>query len=205
MKAVLSSLKERAPRFARTLTTLLTRRSDTAWWGENQNLSARWDERTRLIAGLVPVNSVVLEFGAGQQNLKQWLPPGCRYLPSDLVLRTPETLVCDLNARPLPDLSAHGASVTVLSGVLEYVFRIDEVASWLARTAPTCIVSYCPAKVRFPGERTLKRALRAEYGWVNTLTADEFAREFERAGFRGGPSERWREHLIYRFERADAR
>jgi hypothetical protein len=198
---MLSSQRIRAKRMARTAVGWLGRRSDTAWWGDPKNLHASWGERTALMVTAIPANSVVLELGAGTGALASLLPPGCRYIPSDLVARTPETKVCDLDARPFPDWSALGVTVTVLSGVLEYVHRIEEAAAWLARTAPLCVVSYCPVNLRFPGERTVKALMRAQNGWVNSLTEREFTSAFQRAGLHGEQFAKWRGHVLYRFER----
>jgi hypothetical protein len=195
------SVGQRARRLARTVRMLVMGRSDTDWWGDANNLHVGWAGRSEAMARMLPAGSVVLEFGAGDQSLKRHLPEGSRYLPSDLVQRTQETIVCDLNLRPLPDFSSLGATTTVLSGVLEYVHRVDEVALWLATVAPMCLVSYCPAKVRFAGERALRLAVRAENGWVSALTSDELVASFKRAGFDGGAVDRWRGHQIYRFER----
>ena len=84
--------------------------------------------------------SSVLEFGAGRMVLKQSLPEGCRDTPSDIVDRGPRTIVCDLNARTLPDFPHH--DVAVFSGVLEYVHDVPRVVALLARTVDTVVASY---------------------------------------------------------------
>src|SRR4249919_694547 len=89
----------------RTLRCRLFGVSDVERWRDLRNHERDWEERTRLIAGLVPKGSCVIEFGAGGRVLGSYLGKTCTYIPADLVRRSPETVICDLNVRPLPDLS----------------------------------------------------------------------------------------------------
>jgi len=79
-------------------------RSDFARGEGNLALLSSWDERTRLLAKLISPECRVLEFGAGRRELRHCLPFGCVYIPSDLVSRSSDRVVLDLNARPLPEL-----------------------------------------------------------------------------------------------------
>jgi hypothetical protein len=90
---------------------------------------------------LIPAKSRVLDLGAGQQHLRGLLGPDCTYIAADLAGHD-QTLRCDLNERPLPDFASLAVTVCVLSGVLEYVNSIPELARWLAGVAPTVIASY---------------------------------------------------------------
>ncbi len=66
--------------------------SDYKRWSSSESLEMWWDERTRVIAGLVRPDSRVIEFGAGRRQLEKFLPASCRYTPSDLVDRGPVQL-----------------------------------------------------------------------------------------------------------------
>src|ERR1700677_4824121 len=95
--------------------------SDRSRWRNTKELLPGWDERTLILASLLPGNSRVIEFGAGRRQLELHLPAGCTYIASDLVDRGKDTLVCDLNVEPRPDLSRLGIDTAVFGGVLEYI------------------------------------------------------------------------------------
>ena len=96
-------------------------RADYRRWKALQHHEQWWDERTEEMARLIPPGSIIIEFGAGRRQLERFLPPGCKYVPSNLVDRGPGTIVCDLNRLPLPDLRHLCLNVAVFGGVLEYV------------------------------------------------------------------------------------
>src|ERR1700756_2675299 len=85
----------------RTLRTKWFCVSDHERWKDLRNHDIDWDKRTRAIADLIPPGSHVIDFGAGRRQLEHWLPAGCSYTPSDIVERGSDTLLCDLNRRPL--------------------------------------------------------------------------------------------------------
>jgi hypothetical protein len=60
----------------RTLRCRLFGESDVERWRDLKNHERDWEERTRLIAGLVPKGSCVIEFGAGRRVLESYLKPG---------------------------------------------------------------------------------------------------------------------------------
>jgi hypothetical protein len=164
---------------------------DIARWGDVENLDRAWDERTRLIAGLIPKDSRVLEFGAGRRLLERYLDPTCVYIASDLVDRGPGTMVCDLNARPLPDLSGLRPDVAVFGGVLEYIARLESIPPWLARHVSTCVASYECAAVTGRARRLRERWVRAGIGWVNAYTEDELLALFAASGFTASDTVIW--------------
>ena len=113
------------------------------------------------------------------------LPPGCVYIPSDLVGRGPDTLVVDLDERPLPDLAPHHPDVAVFAGVLEYLGHLRDVPTWLAREVTTCIASYECATSRARTVGRVREALRRyRNGWITTYSEDELVALFESAGWR---------------------
>src|SRR5262249_34942190 len=116
----------------RALNALL-KKTDRRRWMDPRSLHARWEPRTKIVAALVPDNSRVIEFGAGNRILERYLDPSCTYVPSDMVDRGPGTIVCDLNQRPLPDLGQNVYDVAVLIGVLEYLRDVPSVLDWLTK------------------------------------------------------------------------
>jgi glycosyltransferase involved in cell wall biosynthesis len=159
-------------------------------------LSPDWDSRTEQIARLIPPGATVLEFGAGRMTLRDCLPEGCKYIPSDLVDRGGGTIVCDLNARELPAFPPH--DVAVFSGVLEYINDINSLINKIKQNVNVVIASYSVL------ERVPSAVVRRSHGWVNDHTAGEFEGIFLRSGFRCERAEGWRNQEIYRFVRDEA-
>ena len=188
---------------ARVMRNALTRRvgrSDYKRWSSPQGLEAWWDQRTERIARLVPVGSNVIEFGAGRRQLERFLPAGCTYTPSDLVDRGPGTIVCDLNLRPLPNLLVAAPKVAVFGGVLEYIRDVPALAHWLADGGvKTCVASFdpVPAGLGIIG-RCRESIRRTYYGYMNSLTEEEFLRSFAAAGFACAQRQTWTTQVIVR-------
>src|SRR5205823_4537865 len=124
------------------LTGALRQKTDHDRWTNPRSIYASWETRTQLAATLVPNQSRVVEFGAATRALERYLDPSCTYAASDLVDRGPGTIVCDLNARPLPDLGTDAYDVAVIMGVFEYVRDVPSVIDWLAKHFPVCVLSY---------------------------------------------------------------
>jgi hypothetical protein len=170
--------------FFRTLRCRLFGQTDSARWIDTSNFDAEWEERTLLISQVVPKHTRVIEFGAGKRQLESYLNPTCTYFPSDLVDRGGNTIVLDLNSRPLPDLSHLKLDVAVFAGVLEYISDLDFVVLWLSRQVAMCIASYGCAHTR---PRTIGRfketIRRTGAGWTNTFTEDALVQSFGAGGF----------------------
>lgn len=116
--------------FAMTLIWPDETRSDPERWVKSESLFPEWDERTALLAKWIENGSSVIEFGAARLTLPKYLGPDCSYQPVDMVRRSPECLVFNLNGE-LPDLP-RDYDVAVFSGVIEYVNSPGRVLDWLA-------------------------------------------------------------------------
>ena len=166
-----------------------------------------WDERTRVIAGLVRPDSRVIEFGAGRRQLEKFLLASCRYTPSDLVDRGPGTIVCDLNRRPLPDLRHLCLNVAVFGGVLEYIADVPSLVLWIAsigiQTSGIASFDAIPDGLGFIG-KLKERIRRYQYGYQNNLTEEQFLRCFEAANMKCKEKRVWTTQKIYRFVRLAA-
>ena len=159
--------------------------ADLERWQDLSNHDASWEERSRLIASVIEPKNRVIEFGAGRRKLQTYLDRTCAYIPADLVERGAGTLVCDLNSRPLPDLSGIRADLAVFAGVLEYLRDLPAIPRWLARHVPMCIVSYeCANTPPHTMKRMREIIARSGIGWVNTYGRDEFLALFTSAGFK---------------------
>ncbi len=170
----------------------LRRKTDYKRWSDASNLHPSWEPRTERAAQLVPKNSRVIEFGAGNRVLERFLDPSCTYVPSDLVDRGPGTIVCDLNQRPLPDLDRNAYDVAVVMGVFEYLRDVPSVVDWLTGLVSCCVVSYgCPDANAGSRRTALGGVDRISRGWMNTYTQDELQDLFAKHGFRTAHTETW--------------
>jgi hypothetical protein len=178
-------------------------RADYDRWQSPGGLEEWWDERTRMLATLVPHASRVIEFGAGRRQLERYLPPGCVYVPSDLTDRGPGTIVCDLNKRPLPDLQSFSPTVAVFSGVLEYIKDVDSLVRWLAASGiRTFVLSFDSMPTDLgPWQRGKELRRRVGTGYMNSLTERELVAIFADHAMRCVERRQWTTQGIYRFER----
>jgi hypothetical protein len=184
----------------RTMVLRLRGASDVTRWQGGEALSPNWDERTQLLGRFVPANSSVIEFGAARLVLPSYLPPGCTYTASDIVKRSPETIVIDLNARELPPIPTH--DVAVLGGVLEYVHDVRRLARQLAQSTHTVVASYAVRDRRRFGLSWLRRR---SSGWVNDYTKDQLIGLFESCGFECAKTAEWSPfgQWLFQFARKD--
>lgn len=164
-------------------------KSDKTRWSKIKNFDEAWDERTIQMASYISPDSRVLEFGAGRLILKDHLPKGCTYTPSDIVDRGHGTIVCDLNKRPFPEFDKF--DYIVFSGVVEYINDLDEVIDYLVKVSPKIIVSYATREA-FPKYRGI-------HGWVNEYSKEEFIKLFNRHGYELIKSAAWKKQDIFMF------
>jgi len=168
--------------------------SDIKRWANYGELSSSWDSRTIQIAKHIRPNSHVLEFGAGNEVLRHFLPESCTYLPSDIVRRSANTLICDLNKDDLPDLNY--VDVVVFSGVLEYVNNVPRIILALSRQIPVILASYAVLE--------LNASHRLRHGWVNSFTTKKFLRLFEDCSYQCELMEDWNTQRIFKFKSCTA-
>lgn len=172
--------------------------SDYARWSRAETLKESWDARTRLIATLVPPGAKVIEFGAGNARMQAFLPTTCTYLASDIVRRTPDMLVCDLNVPPLPDLGALGVDTAVFSGVLEYVHDLRHLFTWIGCHTERCIFSYhCAHDTARRPSRWIERVARLGHGWFNSYSEKELQSFWTSAGFARTSAVAWSSQQIF--------
>ena len=174
-------------RLALTIQTLNSKffdKPDLNRWQDLQNYDPTWDKRTQSIASLIPKDTRIIEFGAGRRQLELYLDKSCIYFPSDLVSRGTETIVCDLNVRPLLDLTKLRLDIAVLSGVLEYISQPHTFSTWLSQQVSSCLVSYnCAASKPRTLQRVSETIWRLSVGWVNTFSEKEMVSLFKASGF----------------------
>lgn len=167
----------------------LARETDVNRWADTRNLDPMWDERTALIAGMIPAGSSVLEFGAGQERLGKLLNANCEYQPSDVFARSDKTLICDLNAA-FPKLNKKWDYI-VFSGVLEYIHDLQGLLDKVRASCNACILSYAPTD----GLECMTTRMRN--GWVNHLSKDDFEKIIHAAKFEIKEIRSWNEQPVY--------
>lgn len=182
------------------LITAFRQRTDYRRWSDPRSLYASWEPRTKMAAALVPNNSRVIEFGAGNRNLERHLDPTCSYTPSDMVERGPGTIVCDLNERPLPDLGSGNYDVAVILGVLEYVRDMPSVLDWLTKYVTFLVLAYAPAKATgYSPRAVLEKVVRLRHGWMSNYREDEILSLFRDRGFQLVEGQNWHNQRIFVF------
>ena len=194
MNSLLRKIKRAAISYWLVVKTVFRKfadKSDYERWSDPESLSPSWNPRTENIAFLIPSGSSVLEFGAGNMSLKNYLPADCKYTGSDLVDRGPGTIVCDLNGPKLPLFSPN--DFAVFSGVLEYVNDVPRLIAHLSDVAEVIIASYVTI------ECVSSKIARRSVGWVNDFSSEELEATFSRSGFSLDFRETWQEQTIYRF------
>jgi hypothetical protein len=186
---------ERSRRARLTRNLMREKGSDSARWSLDSSFESYWLDRNRALVTKIPPNSAVLEFGAGMRQLEKLLPAGCRYTPSDLINRSPGTLVCDLNKRPLPNFLPH--DIIVLSGVLEYLHDPSDLLVQFHTVAPLILLSYA---VWDGMPQSLPQ--RRKNGFVNDLSHAQFYDMLEKAGWRSKAFGEWQGQHLLRCERS---
>jgi hypothetical protein len=169
-------------------------KTDVRRWSRSESLRSDWDERTRLMAQFIRPSSSVIEFGAGRQVLRTYIPQDCRYQPSDVADRGNGTMVCDLN-QSFPSLSGI-YDYAVFSGVLEYIEDVDRLLKNLAPHTQTILASYADVG-GVPDLLTRKMC-----GWINHYTEQEFVDYFLSNGFVLREKTTWTVQRVYVFVRA---
>lgn len=176
--------------------SLRKRRKGTDYrrWGGSSALSRSWDSRTEQIGLMIQPGSSVLEFGAGRMVLRDFLPDGCSYTPSDLVDRGSGTVVYDLNSENLPDFRIQ-YDVAVFGGVLEYIDDVPRLVAHLSTFVHTIIASYA---VTDHNPNKIRRRCR---GWVNHYSSEEFKNVFLQHALHLEDVRNWHSQRIFRFVR----
>ena len=115
------------------------------------------------------------------------LPENCVYTPSDIVKRTEETIVCDLNEPISFDLSFYNTAV--FSGVFEYVYDIDTVFKQLEKHIPHIILSYACSDIC-----THNRLIN---GWLSEFTEKQLLDIFAKYSYDVIDKQEWRQQTIF--------
>jgi hypothetical protein len=163
------------------------KQSDINRWKNSNELFEDWDQRTSILGNYIAPGSKVIEFGSGNMSLKKMLPKNCTYTPSDIVKRTEETIVCDLNEPISFDLSFYNTAV--FSGVFEYVYDIDTVFKQLEKHIPHIILSYACSDICIHN--------RLINGWLSEFTEKQLLDIFAKYSYDVIDKQEWRQQTIF--------
>ena len=94
--------------------------------------------RAALAASFIPAGSRVLDLGCGAMPLREHLPEGCSYTPSDIWKRHPDIVPADLNKGEFPDGEW---DVIAMLGVAAYLETPSLVLRTARERAPMLILS----------------------------------------------------------------
>ena len=161
--------------------------SDLVRWSQNEELYSDWDERTLLLGAFINPNAMIIEFGAGNMILKTNLKNYKSYTPSDIIQRFEETLVCDLNETINLNLSKYDTAV--FSGVLEYVYDIDNVFKQLSTSINQVVLSYSCADI--------VKLSRDKNGWLSDYSKTELEKIFIKYNYKIENHIEWRNQSLY--------
>ncbi len=161
--------------------------SDFQRWRNNRELYEDWNERTAILGDYIKPNASIIEFGAGKMFLKKYLSNYKKYIPSDIVNRYEETIICDLNTKINFDLSEFDTAV--FSGVLEYVYNVDDVFQQLGGSINQVVLSYSCSDV--------VKLSRDKNGWLSDCTKLELEKIFEKNNYEINNYKEWRKQSIY--------
>lgn len=167
--------------------------TDIQRWSHASSFDSTWDRRTQLMARFIHSDDRVAEFGAGMQALRDALPQGCFYQPFDLVARTSDTRVCDLN-QGFPE-NIGSFNVAVFSGVFEYLRDLGATFHWLGANFERVVFSYAVS------DRLASPLQRNQHGWVNNLSRNEVIELAGAQGFSCRVVGTWRDHFVFVAER----
>jgi len=173
--AVFRVASESVRRAWRVLKTAVGK-ADRERWKNPSDPAYQTVDRNRLIAALIPDGSHVLDLGAGTQQLRRLLPPGCKYQPCDLD-GGPDVLDCDFNAGRYPAVTRR-YDVLVASGLLEFLRDPEAFLSQLPTLGEILLFSY---RARPPGEPL---RWRLESGYLSHLTTVDLETMLDRFGYR---------------------
>jgi hypothetical protein len=167
------------------------KQSDINRWKNSSELFEDWNQRTSILGSYVTPGAKVIEFGSGNMSLKAELPENCTYTPSDIVKRTEETIICDLNQPISFDLFIYDTAV--FSGVFEYVYDIDAVFKQLEKHINHLILSYACSDIC-----THNRLIN---GWLSDYKEEQLLEIFQKYKYQVINKQEWRQQTIFNLQK----
>lgn len=166
-----------APDLSRVEALIAERQSDTERWSGEVAINRIWSHRLTSCVAMIRPNTRILDIGCGRMDLRHRLPLGCQYIPADIVKRSEDTLLIEINKGCWPEVTADYA---VALGVLEYVYDLPEFLFAAQKCAPMLIFSY---HVRCSNLNE-SRQVRLKNSWLSDFSMTEIVSAIEHSGGR---------------------
>lgn len=161
-------------------------------WTDLGTRSLQWQSRNEAIAALIQDHAIVLDMGCGTMGLKTFLPEGCTYIPADIVRRSEDCHVIDLNNGIYPPATIDRVDCVVFSGVLEYLHDVTKALKWAASVSNRVIATYAVLETNPGVERRIQKS-----GFFNHYPADDIKKIFTDLGFAITDEQPWRKQMIF--------
>ncbi|WP_320171288.1 FkbM family methyltransferase [Maridesulfovibrio sp.] len=120
--------------------------TDCGRWSRWNYLSTDADLRAGMAGRLVPEGSNVLDAGAGLLLLRDYIPEDCSYTPLDIVARSRNCIVADLNQQQYPKT---GYDVICALGLFEFLHDPESFMKWARKHSGRLIFTY---HIMLPGK-----------------------------------------------------
>jgi FkbM family methyltransferase len=162
-----------AEKIAETERFIAAKSSDGSKWVPPENLKVGVELRAELASRRIPPTTSVLDLGCGNMTLKIFLGQNNQYSCADLIQRTADCQIADLNQNQFP--TGQYDSIAILE-VLEYIHDIPFVLKKARQAAKQLLVTYTVRR----SEPLEARRIR---GWFSDLTEAEFKDALTAAGW----------------------
>ncbi len=117
------------------------------YWNDHSNYDAEWNNRAQMAAEMASGAEWICDIGCGPHfSLRQYLPSGIYYMPSDRYTWNEATELCDLSKLQAPSC-AGAADACFLLGVLEYLPNVEDAIRMIASLCDWIIFSYCSTDI----------------------------------------------------------
>lgn len=177
----MAAIKQQAATVERIRDLIAKRESDIERWQTRDSVDRAWAVRMRTAATmLMPemrAGGSLIDLGCGAMGFKNHIKPEIRYIPADIVKRSDDTILIDLNRGQWPDTQATAA---VALGVLEYIYDLDAFFVGLRQIAPMAVITY---HIR-TGQSEAHGVARLKMGWLSDFDLVQIVSAIEAAGWR---------------------
>lgn len=185
-----------------TRQALRQRASDGARWADPARIGEGAETRAEIAAPHIGAGQMVLDLGCGVQALRRRLPEGVRYTPADLVPRSADCYITDLNQHfyyvdelfpAAPTYEGRYDWIAALE-LCEFLHELPRLFERARKSSAGFIVTYRAAP---EGIDDAGREARRAQGWFSDHTAAEFEAMLVKAGWsvkerkRGADTDWW--------------